>query len=825
MVYGDASDDSENGSAEERLSPIRDGSSTGEDASPSKKCRIDAQAFTYGSPVRKNKSQPTMDSPFLLAAGNVSFNGSSESPGSCYWTALSGARMPAQTPPPKVTHARMPSLFGDDRRVDLFPLRESGAAANGDKLEQQLEQAAVMAMHQISGSCSSRSPSSSSHGGSQPDHLATHSSAKATRRPPNASVYLEDDDQAAAKARNGGRQDGQQQLYDSTPGPMTPAAAIGCYAMDDASVISSNAAQRKRLRHARAPKPCNCKRSRCLKLYCECFAAGIYCKDCNCCECLNVVPASISPEEIAARAKARQESDGPDEFGYEDRVRHCDAGGSPLGADSQLRTGGLASSSSSSTSKRKQHAKRSEAGCSCKRSLCLKKYCECFEAGVFCDKSCRCISCHNTPGNPELALARQKLQKAEAKAAAAAASNGNASRVSPRPLVTPCGGSVDSPAVVGQRPVISGDILLETPVNHSKKSGIPKLTKKKPNAGGPDDLERLAREAWTDTMQRAVQRRTVKVDEARRDYHAISDHAAAAAAVVDAVESQQQLSSNSQEENEAVSAVEVALKMATAAAVKGTLASFAPNSTERNRELVARACASSTYDEVLNLYEREEKLASAAASWGHAAALAAQKARNEGKDEETVKRLVRERAREIADESEFSNIVKLRTPSPRPRAQRTTRQPLRDVGDLRTRAKSLERQAEVAKNKLNIVASSLERLRKKVHCPSHRSKCDKHTVHLRWLNERDGKFRAPGLPIHRPLVIKTFQCLSSEDLYGSCLVSREWTGLALDKALWAFFPNSGSNNNSLLSPERPIGHRQDVENDEGYSLNRRVSIA
>ncbi|KAL9405753.1 hypothetical protein Peur_002725 [Populus x canadensis] len=33
---------------------------------------------------------------------------------------------------------------------------------------------------------------------------------------------------------------------------------------------------------------CNCKKSRCLKLYCECFAAGIYCLDtCSCVNCIN----------------------------------------------------------------------------------------------------------------------------------------------------------------------------------------------------------------------------------------------------------------------------------------------------------------------------------------------------------------------------------------------------------------------------------------------------------------------------------------------------------------------------------------------------------
>lgn len=41
-----------------------------------------------------------------------------------------------------------------------------------------------------------------------------------------------------------------------------------------------------------APKKiiCNCKKSRCLKLYCDCFRAGEFCgKDCNCCSCANVV--------------------------------------------------------------------------------------------------------------------------------------------------------------------------------------------------------------------------------------------------------------------------------------------------------------------------------------------------------------------------------------------------------------------------------------------------------------------------------------------------------------------------------------------------------
>ncbi len=36
-------------------------------------------------------------------------------------------------------------------------------------------------------------------------------------------------------------------------------------------------------------RTCNCKRSNCLKLYCDCFASGEYCSNCNCNCCFNNV--------------------------------------------------------------------------------------------------------------------------------------------------------------------------------------------------------------------------------------------------------------------------------------------------------------------------------------------------------------------------------------------------------------------------------------------------------------------------------------------------------------------------------------------------------
>merc|ERR1719295_1647068 len=114
-------------------------------------------------------------------------------------------------------------------------------------------------------------------------------------------------------------------------------------------------------------KPCNCTKSHCLKLYCECFANGEFCHNCNCNNCMN----NLDNEK--QRQKAIKQCLDRNPGAFKPKI------GQLTGADGE---------------------RRHHRGCHCKRSGCLKNYCECYEAKVACNQTCKCIGCKNMYNDP-----------------------------------------------------------------------------------------------------------------------------------------------------------------------------------------------------------------------------------------------------------------------------------------------------------------------------------------------------------------------------------------------------------------------------------------
>ena len=124
---------------------------------------------------------------------------------------------------------------------------------------------------------------------------------------------------------------------------------------------------------------CKCKRSMCLKLYCECFSRNLMCgEDCGCTGCHN------TPNHERERQKTIDQclSRDPNAF-YRAKIQPIAS--IPLPATGLDEDDGQDNSSGIITMR----------GCNCRKTGCMKRYCECFNAGVKCTEASLCGGCKN----------------------------------------------------------------------------------------------------------------------------------------------------------------------------------------------------------------------------------------------------------------------------------------------------------------------------------------------------------------------------------------------------------------------------------------------
>jgi len=175
---------------------------------------------------------------------------------------------------------------------------------------------------------------------------------------------------------------------------------------------------------------CSCQRTKCLKLYCECFSAGKTCLPsdgsseegtCNCRDCGNTPSDIGSVQRQAAIVKSlttksrtyRPRTQMAHAEGFVENLhpnilhRNTTTTSTPLSLKKiDLNSpAALISQASDSSASLTNEGVRDKASlpqlpppprCFCKKSRCIKLYCDCFTAGLYCeDGRCKCTDCQN----------------------------------------------------------------------------------------------------------------------------------------------------------------------------------------------------------------------------------------------------------------------------------------------------------------------------------------------------------------------------------------------------------------------------------------------
>eukprot|EP00606_Chrysophyceae_sp_TOSAG23-5_P000102 GSChrysophyteH2.ASY1.ANO1.371.1 assembled CDS len=228
----------------------------------------------------------------------------------------------------------------------------------------------------LTGDTSTGSTSNSSSGGSgdrlgsKRKNAGTHNSsskrytARSTKGANSTSVSPSNSGSPASVDSNGTKRSKSRVNKLKTPPPTNTGTGAGA----DGSFRSPSGTNGTHSVSPEGENPkirCNCRKTKCIKLYCDCFRVSKFCEGCNCIECSNTGEKEAERKSAISGILERN----PDAFAP--RIKE------------------------DPNSNSKGHL----SGCHCKKSACLKKYCECFSANVACSEKCRCLDCKNSRNN------------------------------------------------------------------------------------------------------------------------------------------------------------------------------------------------------------------------------------------------------------------------------------------------------------------------------------------------------------------------------------------------------------------------------------------